>query len=100
MPNVLGISYSTVNELNKFINQKLPGCLSFQRKELAIGQEHLESYCRDILECIRSLFGDPQYAHDLTFAPERHYTSHKRKSHLYHEMYTCDWWWKVQVCYL
>ena len=100
MPNVLGILYSTVNGLNKFIDQKLPGCPSFQCKELAIRQEHLEFYCRDILECICSLFGDPQYVHDLTFVPEQHYMSYERKSCLYHEMYTCDWWWKVQVRYL
>ena len=100
MPNVLGISYNTVNELNEFIDHMLPGCLPFRRKELVIGQERLEFYCRDILGCIHSLFGDPQYAHDLAFAPERHYMSHERKSRLYHEMYTCDWWWMVQVRYL
>lgn len=97
MPEVLGVSYSTVKQLNSFIDHKLPGRPTFQRKELTIGQERLEFYCRDVLECIRSLFGDPQYAEDLVFAPERHYTSHERKSRLYHEMYTCDWWWAIQV---
>ena len=97
MPAVLGILYNTVKELNEFIDNKLPGRPSFRHKELVIGQEHLEFYSRDILDCIRSLFGDPQYAHDLAFAPERHYTCHEHKSHLYHEMYTCDWWWAVQV---
>ena len=97
MLNVLGILYNTINELNKFIDHKLPGRLSFQHKELMIGQEHLGFYCRDVLECIRSLFGDPQYAHDLMFAPERHYMSHERISRLYHEMYSCDWWWMIQV---
>ena len=94
---MLGLSYHTVRELNDLIDHKLPGRPSFQRKELLIGQERLEFYCRDILECIQSLFGDPQYAEDLVFAPERHYTNHERKSRLYHEMYTCDWWWTIQV---
>ncbi|KAN0103997.1 hypothetical protein V8E52_011427 [Russula decolorans] len=96
VPDTLGLSYHTVKELNDLIDHKLPGRPSFRRKELIIGQERLEFYCRDVLECIRSLFGDPQYAEDLVFAPERHYTSRERKSRLYHEMYTCDWWWTIQ----
>ena len=84
-------------QLNNFIDTKLPGRPPFRRKELVIGQERLEFYCRDALECIRSLFGDPQYVQDLVFAPERHYIDHERKSRLYHEMYTCDWWWTIQV---
>jgi Plavaka transposase len=64
---------------------------------LNIGGEKLEFYSRDGLECIRSLYGDPQFTQDLVFAPERHYTSRERTSRLYNEMYTCDWWWTVQV---
>jgi len=97
VPDALGLSYHTVKGLNDFIDHKLPGRPSFRCKELFIGQERLEFYCRDVLECIRSLYGNPQYAEDLVFAPERHYTSHERKSRLYHEMYSCDWWWTIQV---
>ena len=97
---MLRLSYHTVKELNGFIDHKLPGRPPFRCKVVLIGQERLEFYCRDVLECIRSLFGDAQYAEDLVFAPERHYTSHERKSRLYHEMYTCDWWWTIQVCNL
>ena len=83
---MLGLSYHTVKQLNELVDYKLPGRPSFQCKELVIGQECLEFYYRDILGCIRSLYGDPQYAQDLVFAPERHYTSHERKSRVYHEM--------------
>lgn len=83
--------------MNEFIDHKLPGRPTFQRKELVIGKERLEFYYRDVLESIRCLFGDPQYAQELVFAPERHYTSDERKSRVYHEMYTCDWWWTNQV---
>ena len=86
-----------MKQLNGFIDNNLPGRPAFQRKELAIGHERLEFYSRGVLDCIRSLFGDPQYAQDLVFAPERHYADNERKSHLYHEMYTCDWWWTTQV---
>ena len=93
----LDLSYRTVRELNNIIDD-LPTRSHFQCKNLSVGQEHLEFYCRDILECIRSLYGDPQFAQDLTFAPERHYTSYERTCRLYNEMFTGDWWWVVQVC--
>ncbi|KAN0105222.1 hypothetical protein V8E52_011254 [Russula decolorans] len=76
VPDILGLSYHIVKQLNEFIDHELSGCPSFHRKELVIGKERLEFYYRDALESIRSLFGDPQYAQDL--------------------MYTCDWWWTIQ----
>jgi hypothetical protein len=95
--DILGLSFHTVKELNALIDDNLPGRPTFRRKEVLIAGERLEFYCRDALESIRSLFGDPQFANELVFAPERHYTNHERKSRLYHEMYTCDWWWMIQV---
>jgi hypothetical protein len=95
--DALNLSYHTVRQLNEIIDTKLPGRPRFERKELDIGGEHLDFYCRDILECIRSLYGDPQFTQDLAFTPERHYTSHERTSRIYNEMYTGDWWWSVQV---
>jgi hypothetical protein len=95
--DTLGLSYNMVNKLNSIIDSKLPGQPPFQRKDLVIGDERLEFYWRDILECIRSLYGDPKFAQDLAFVPERHYTCHVRKSRIYNEMYMGDWWWSIQV---
>ena len=79
------------------IDTQLPGRPCFQRNVLNIGDEELEFYCRDVLECIRSLYGDPTWAQEMAFAPERHYTSQARTSRIYNELYTSDWWWTVQV---
>jgi hypothetical protein len=95
----LGLSYHTAQELNSIIDTKLPGRPHFQCDLLSIREEQLEFFSRDILDCIRSLYGDPSWAADMAFAPERHYTSHARTSRIYSELYTGDWWWKVQVCY-
>jgi len=87
-----------MKELNNIIDNKLPGRRPpFRCKVLMIGNERLEFYCRDIIECIRSLYGDPEFVQDLVFAPERHYTSAERTSRIYNEMHTGDWWWTVQV---
>ena len=94
----LGLSYRTAKELNHVIDNKLPGRPPFHCKVLVIGDEHLELYYRDVVECIRSLYGDPAFGQDLFFAPERHYTSPERMSRIYNEMHMGDWWWMAQVC--
>jgi hypothetical protein len=70
----------------------------FQIKKVTVGTEDLELYYRDIMQSIQALYGDPQLAEHLVFAPERHYTSHERTDRIYNEMHTGDWWWAVQVC--
>lgn len=93
----LGLSFHTVRELNEKIDDELPGCPPFQCKEVTFGEERLEFYYRDVMNCIRTIYGDPQFAHHLVFAPERHYTTQERTCRIYNELYTGDWWWKVQV---
>jgi len=83
---MLNLSYHIVKQLNDIIND-LPRHSHFQCKDLSVGQEHLEFYCRDVLECIRSLYSDPQFTQDLVFTLEQHYTSHEYMCHLYNEMF-------------
>ncbi|KAH9032385.1 hypothetical protein EDB83DRAFT_2525578 [Lactarius deliciosus] len=64
---------------------------------MTIAGNTLQFYFRDVLQCIRALYGDPEFAHDLVFAPERHYTDHARTCRVYSEMYTGDWWWAIQT---
>lgn len=96
----LGLSYRTVKHLNNIIDKQLPGRPTFESNVLVLGNERLEFYSRDVMECIRSLFGDPSFAQELAIVPERHYTSHERTCRVYNEMYTGEWWWSVQVCVL
>ena len=62
-----------------------------------IGSESCEVFYRDIVECIRSLFGDPNFTPYLHFAPEKHYTDDTKDTRMYHDMYTGKWWWATQV---
>ena len=95
----LGLSYHNVKDLNSIIDRKLPpGCPTFVRSDLVISDLQLEFYHRDIILCIRSLYGDPELAHDLVFAPERHYVDTTRTCQIFSEMHTGNWWWSVQVC--
>jgi hypothetical protein len=93
----LGLSFSSTKELNDIIDKMLPGRPPFECHNFDLGGETLEFYFRDVLSCIRSIFGDPGFAQDLIVAPERHYADHERTEHVYGEMHTGDWWWAVQV---
>ena len=92
----LDLSYSTSSELNKIIDA-LPGPPPFVTEEVEIGGEHLQFHCRNIILCVKALFGNPEFAEDLILAPERHYTDVEQTCQVYNEMHTGDWWWSVQV---
>ena len=55
-------------------------------------------YFCDVLECVRALYGDPELAPILVFAPECHYTDMDKTDRLFHDMHTGKWWWETQVC--
>ncbi|KAJ7117694.1 hypothetical protein C8R44DRAFT_832357 [Mycena epipterygia] len=74
----------------------LPGRPKFKRKEIIVGGEAYDVYFRDILECVKALFGDPEFAAHLKVAPERHYADEDQTVRLYHDMHTGKWWWATQ----
>jgi hypothetical protein len=93
----LDLSYRTTRELNNIIDDELPGPPPFQCKELDIGNEELQFFCCDTLQCICSLYGNPDFVQDLVYAPEQHYTSKEQTCRIINEMHTADWWWTMQV---
>ncbi|PCH41885.1 hypothetical protein WOLCODRAFT_89528 [Wolfiporia cocos MD-104 SS10] len=92
----LGLTYKDSNELNAIIDRSIPGNPHFQCKNVAVAGETYQVYFRDIIECIKALFGDPEIARYLVFAPERHYANAQKTVRLYHDMHTGDWWWTAQ----
>ncbi|KAJ7239693.1 hypothetical protein C8J57DRAFT_1438986 [Mycena rebaudengoi] len=92
----LGLSDKNSRELNGIIDKKLPGRPKFQHQEIIVGGEAYDVYFRDILECVRALYGDPEFAAHLKVAPERHYADEDHTVRLYHDMHTGKWWWATQ----
>jgi hypothetical protein len=93
----LGLSYRNANELNAIIDKELPGHPAFTCWEFSIRSETLQFHHRDILECIRALYGDSEFTHDLVFVPKHHYADCEWTCQVYSDMHTGDWWWAVQV---
>ncbi|KAJ3720606.1 hypothetical protein C8R42DRAFT_582482 [Lentinula raphanica] len=95
--DALGLSFRTAKELDSIIDTKLPSSRpAFTRKEVVIAGESFDMYARDILECIRALYGNPGHAQFMCFAPERHYADTDRTLRLYHDFNTGKWWWDTQ----
>ncbi|KAJ3502648.1 hypothetical protein NLJ89_g8789 [Agrocybe chaxingu] len=92
----LNLSYKTSDELNQIIDTQLPGRPKFTRREVVVQGEVMEFYSRDILECVRGLWGDSDFVDDLIFEPERHYADEDETIRVYGDMHTAKWWWKTQ----
>ncbi|KAG1820104.1 hypothetical protein EV424DRAFT_1472488 [Suillus variegatus] len=74
----LGLSYKNSRELNKIIDKQLPG------------------RPKECIECVKALYGDPDFADFLVFTPERHYADKEQTVQLFHDMHTGKWWWNTQ----
>ncbi|KAJ7312551.1 hypothetical protein DFH08DRAFT_791323 [Mycena albidolilacea] len=92
----LNLSYGTSVQLNKIIDEKLPGRPKFTRSEVVVNGEVFHLYSRDILECVRALWGDTDFAPYLFVVPEKHYIDKGKKIRMYHNMHTGKWWWSTQ----
>ncbi|KAF8259650.1 hypothetical protein EI94DRAFT_1773899 [Lactarius quietus] len=93
----LGLSFKNAWELNQMINTHLPGQPPFQQREILVGNGVCKVYFQDILQCIHTLFGNPDFEPHLIFAPEEHYANEDKTERKYHNMHTGSWWWKMQA---
>ncbi|KAJ7707200.1 hypothetical protein B0H14DRAFT_3643699, partial [Mycena olivaceomarginata] len=92
----LDLSYGTSVQLNKIIDDKLPSRPKFTRSEVVINGEVFTLYSRDILECVRALWGETDFAPYLFVVPEKHYIDKGKTIRMYHNMHTGKWWWSTQ----
>lgn len=82
--------------MNKLVDS-LPGRPAFQCSKIVVGGETLEVWHRDIIECLRALYGDPEFSPHLVFIPERHYADEDETVRVFGDMHTGKWWWEMQV---
>ncbi|KAK6983973.1 hypothetical protein R3P38DRAFT_3456241 [Favolaschia claudopus] len=59
-------------------------------------KEELELWRRDPVECIRELMGNPAFKKHMAYAPERVYANKRGTNRVWDEMWTANWWWKLQ----
>ncbi|KAI0069916.1 hypothetical protein K474DRAFT_1609646 [Panus rudis PR-1116 ss-1] len=96
----LGLSYRNTRELNAIIDKDIPAFRPrFECREVTLEDEGVtvELYLRDIMQCIRALYGDPKFAPHLIVKPEQHFLDEDQTDHVWHDMHTGDWWWMMQM---
>jgi hypothetical protein len=61
--------------------------------------EDLELWMRNPVECIKELISNPAFREHMAYAPERVYGAKdgREESRIFDEMWTAEWWWKLQV---
>ncbi|TFK34351.1 hypothetical protein BDQ12DRAFT_613687, partial [Crucibulum laeve] len=60
-------------------------------------KEELELWYHDPVECIHELMGNPIFANVMKYTPEKVFETNSCESQIINEMWTVEWWWKVQV---
>ncbi|KAF8869819.1 hypothetical protein BD779DRAFT_1479404 [Infundibulicybe gibba] len=92
----LGLSFKNSRELNKIIDAQIPDQPKFKCRNIGVAGESFELYYRNPIDCIRSLFGNPEFCNDLLMAPEMHFTRPNKQNQVYSELNTGSWWWETQ----
>ncbi|RPD58107.1 hypothetical protein L226DRAFT_467289 [Lentinus tigrinus ALCF2SS1-7] len=95
---LLGLSFKNSGELNRIIDNDLTsGRPRFTRREVIVAGQAFEVFYRDVIACVRALYGDPEFAGILVFTPERHYADGDHTVRVYFDMHTGRWWWDTQA---
>ena len=95
---MLGLSYKNVRELNTLIDTQIPNRPRFIRQDIEIAEETVTMYSRNVIDCIKALYGNTMFAEHMVFRPERHYDHNNVHQRQYHDLHTGEWWWQTQVC--
>ncbi|KAJ7239445.1 hypothetical protein C8J57DRAFT_1727328 [Mycena rebaudengoi] len=59
-------------------------------------KEEVEFWKRDPVECIKELMGNAAFREQMRYAPQKVYRDAEGKRREFDEMWTGDWWWKLQ----
>jgi hypothetical protein len=59
--------------------------------------EDLELWYRDPVECIAELMGNPMFKDVMRYSPEKVFEDPEGTKKIVNEMWTAEWWWKMQV---
>ncbi|KAG8779909.1 hypothetical protein FRC12_023710 [Ceratobasidium sp. 428] len=92
---------SNLKEFEQEVN-KLPRGPNWYRETIIVhgdqDNEVLDLWKRDIADLIRFLLSDPRFIRHTRYAPERHYSSKKRRKRdrVYGQMWSGRWWWQMQ----
>lgn len=98
MVDKLKLQFHDNRGVNSIMDAQLPPRPAFKRRTYLLGGERLEMYTRDPIEVLKELYGRPDFARHLIFAPEKHFLIEgDEEERAYSDMHTGTWWWWMQV---
>ncbi|KAF8515663.1 hypothetical protein JB92DRAFT_3088385 [Gautieria morchelliformis] len=59
-------------------------------------EEELDIWCRDPVECVHELIGNPDFCDAMKYVPERLFSDESEEEEIINEMWTAQWWWDMQ----
>ncbi|KAF9496260.1 hypothetical protein BDN71DRAFT_1505955 [Pleurotus eryngii] len=100
------LSFSSRYKLNKKLN-KLPTGSDWECEPITVKgdrvdrhgkplTEEIELWHRNPVKCIHELIGNPAFKDHLAYLPEHVFGNIEETNRLYDEMWTAEWWWKIQ----
>ncbi|KIY69492.1 hypothetical protein CYLTODRAFT_452584 [Cylindrobasidium torrendii FP15055 ss-10] len=100
----LGLSYRNTAGLHESVDAIPRRAGQWYDKHISFPDRPNEIFIlrhRDIIECIRSLWGDPELSKHIVYKPCKLFQKStepgtEHGSRLYNEMWTGQWWWFVQ----
>ncbi|KAJ3474419.1 hypothetical protein NLI96_g12466 [Meripilus lineatus] len=94
----LGLSYPNARALNQIIDHELPTIAEWSAVPIQLDNNgtSYELFKRDIMKCIRVLYGNPTFADVMSYAPEKHFAKMGMVQRMFSEMHVCDWWNDIQ----
>ncbi|KIY73463.1 hypothetical protein CYLTODRAFT_216470 [Cylindrobasidium torrendii FP15055 ss-10] len=100
----LGLSYRNTAGLHEHVDAIPRRAGQWYDKHITFPDRPNEVFIlrhRDIIECIRSLWGDPELSKHIVYKPCKLFQKSsepgtERGSRLYNEMWTGQWWWFIQ----
>jgi len=79
------------------IDEKIPDVPPFEKQSITVEGKTFDVHFCNIIECIKVLYSNPEFMHNMTYALERHYSDPDMTNRIYSQMHTGKWWWWVQV---
>ncbi|KAG1872445.1 hypothetical protein DFJ58DRAFT_903859 [Suillus subalutaceus] len=76
--------------------KKVTVCGNRENENGKLLEEEVELWCRDPVECVKELIGNPSFKADMAYTAARAYSDPTGEHRVIDEMWTADWWGEKQ----
>lgn len=96
----LGLSYKNIAGVHKAVDSIRPKAGNWKVRRLCFKDRPQDEFIlrhQNVIEVIKSLWGDPSLAEHLVYRPKSVFQDAEKKKRTYSEMWTGKWWQFTQV---